>query len=91
MFILFFLILQFKIFLVYLIVIFIIGSLILIHLSGRAGKILDITQKIVTTIAAGTIAYKKTIGDSSESSEDKDKEKEKTKDNKNDSKNDSKK
>jgi hypothetical protein len=27
------------------------------HFTGRAGKILDITQKVVTTIAAGTIAY----------------------------------
>jgi hypothetical protein len=50
----------------------ILGSLVLF--SGRAGKILDATQKIVTTIAAGTIAYKN-ISEGSSSEKDDDKKK----------------
>jgi hypothetical protein len=54
----------------------------LVLFSGRAGKILDATQKIVTTIAAGTIAYKNlSEGSSSENDDDKNKKDDK-KDNK---------
>lgn len=52
--------------------IIILGSLVLF--SGRAGKILDATQKIATTIAAVTIAYKNlSEGSSSENDDDKNK------------------
>jgi hypothetical protein len=56
----------------------------LILFSGRGGKILDTTHKIITTIAAATIAYKN-ISDDSSSENDDDKNKKddkKAKDNK---------
>jgi hypothetical protein len=58
----------------------------IILLSGRSGKILDATQKIVTTIAAGTIAYSNITGGSNKNDDDKKDKKNETKSNDNDNK-----
>lgn len=50
-----------------------------IFFSGRTGKIIDATQKIVTTIAAGSITYKN-YKDNSSSSSDNDEDKKDKKD-----------
>jgi hypothetical protein len=64
----------------WLIIIIILSTLVLF--SSRAGKILDTRQKILTSLAAGTIAYKNlTEGSSSENDDDQNKKDDK-KDNK---------
>lgn len=61
----------------------------IILFSGRSGKILDATQKIVTTIAAGPIAYSNLSGGSNKNDNDKKDKKDNTKSKTNDNKNSS--